>query len=117
MAGSVGKLSRGDVITVPFPFADLRGSKRRPALVITKLEGDDVIICPISTKAEGDKTAISLKNEDFVFGNLPESPCKIRPSCLFTVDINIVATKIGYLRKEKIKEVMQRIAEILEINT
>lgn len=116
MAGSVGRLSRGDVISVPFPFADLSGSKRRPALVIKKLEGDDLVICPISTKAEGDKTAVSLRNEDFVFGNLPQDSCVIRPSHLFTVDINIVVKKVGYLRAEKVKEVIRKVAEVLELN-
>jgi len=34
---------RGDVIVVPFPFSDLAAAKRRPALVLAELDGDDCI--------------------------------------------------------------------------
>ena len=30
---------KGDVVVIPFPFSDLSGSKRRPALVISNLKG------------------------------------------------------------------------------
>ena len=30
----MGKFVKGDIVVIPFPFSDLSGSKRRPALVI-----------------------------------------------------------------------------------
>lgn len=39
MAGFV----KGDVVVVPFPFSDLSRAKRRPALVVAELEGEDRI--------------------------------------------------------------------------
>ena len=38
---------KGDVVVIPFPFSDLSGSKRRPALVIADWGGDDVMLCQI----------------------------------------------------------------------
>ncbi|MEY5048833.1 MAG: hypothetical protein RLZZ175_2192 [Bacteroidota bacterium] len=35
---------KGDVVVLPFPFSDLTGTKRRPALVLANLQGDDVIL-------------------------------------------------------------------------
>jgi len=32
---------KGDVVVVPFPFSDLTQAKRRPALVIATLAGED----------------------------------------------------------------------------
>ena len=40
---------KGDVIVVPFPFSDLTQAKRRPALVIATLAGDDLILCQITS--------------------------------------------------------------------
>jgi len=34
---------KGDVVVIPFPFSDLTGAKRRPALVIANLKGNDLI--------------------------------------------------------------------------
>lgn len=46
----MAKFVKGDVVVVPFPFSDLTQAKRRPALVITALEGDDVILCQITSQ-------------------------------------------------------------------
>jgi len=37
---------RGDVVVVPFPFSDLSASKRRPALIVATLTGDDAFSRP-----------------------------------------------------------------------
>jgi hypothetical protein len=41
----VARFIKGDVVVIPFPFSDLSQSKRRPALPIAPLEGDDAILC------------------------------------------------------------------------
>ena len=42
---------RGDVVVVPFPFSDLSQAKRRPALVVAELTGDDLILCQITSQS------------------------------------------------------------------
>ncbi|MGV0106530.1 hypothetical protein [Nostoc sp. DSM 114167] len=64
MAGFV----KGDVVIVPFPFSDLTGTKRRPALVIATFQRDDLILCQITSQAVGDIYAIQLDNSDFSYG-------------------------------------------------
>ncbi len=43
---------KGDVVVVPFPFSDLTQAKRRPALVIATLAGDDLILCQITSRPD-----------------------------------------------------------------
>ena len=47
-------LTRGDIVSTPFPFADLRGSKVRPALILSHGRiGQDVILAAVSSVVRG----------------------------------------------------------------
>jgi mRNA interferase MazF len=45
---------KGDVVVALFPFSDLTQAKSRPALVITVLEGNDLILCQITSQSNRD---------------------------------------------------------------
>jgi hypothetical protein len=45
----MGKPVIGEVVVLPFPQTDLQAGKRRPALVVADLAGDDLILCQITT--------------------------------------------------------------------
>ena len=79
----MAKFVKGDVVIIPFPFSDLSQSKRRPALVIAPLEGNDAILCQITSKNIRDTYAISIDDADFASGSLKQ-PGNIRPNRLFT---------------------------------
>lgn len=57
---------RGDIVVIHFPYTDLSAAKKRPALIITPLEGDDLIMCQITSKEIRDKYAITLAMSDIV---------------------------------------------------
>lgn len=108
----MAKFIKGDVVVVPFPFSDLTKSKRRPALVISKLEGDDLILCQITSQSIKDNYAISLDDKDFETGSLQQSS-NVRPNRLFTADSHIVLYKVGNLKIEKLHEVIEKVVEII----
>lgn len=105
---------KGDIVVVPFPFSNLSEIKKRPAFVVNKLRGDDIILCQITSQTIKDKYSISLKKTDFVLGNLAVNS-NIRPNRIFTADKNIILYKIGSIKENKIKEVIQKIIEIIKI--
>jgi mRNA interferase MazF len=104
---------KGDVVVVPFPFSDLSGSKRRPALVLADLRGDDIIICQITSKPADDIFAQALKSEDFLSGSLPVDSF-IRPLRIFTADKHIVFCKVGQITPERINKVVDAITFTLK---
>ncbi len=111
----MGTLIKGDVVVMPFPFTDLRNYKKRPALVVSSLEGDDAIFCQItSVRTSRDDYSVEYAEGDFYTGDLPEDG-NIRPNRLFTGDENIVIRKAGRFTQKKINEVMDKIGEIFEI--
>ena len=107
----MGKFVKGDVV-VPFPFSDLTANKKRPALVVAALTGDDVILCQITSQTVSDSYAVLLSNADFKTGTLRQDS-NIRPNRLFTAESNIILYRAGVLAPEKIKEVVAKIVEIV----
>jgi mRNA interferase MazF len=108
----MAKFVRGDVVVVPFPFSDLSQSKRRPALVVASLEGNDAILCQITSKTIKDAYCIPIDDSDFASGNLKQSG-NIRPNRIFTADNNIILYRIGSIKKEKLAQVVEKIIEII----
>ncbi len=107
---------RGDVVVVPFPFSDLTQTKRRPALVIASLEGDDVILCQITSKTVRDGYSLPLEDADFEKGSLKQSS-NIRPNRIFTADSHIILYCVGSLKTGKLAEVIEKAIDIIRGKT
>ncbi len=54
----------GDIIVISFPYTDFSAARKRPALVLANLEGDDIIICEITSRMRKDNYVVSLENKD-----------------------------------------------------
>jgi mRNA interferase MazF len=104
---------KGTVVVVPFPFSDLTGSKRRPALVVADWGGDDIILCQITSRSKKDGFEIQLNVEDFSEGRLPVSS-NIRPNKVFTADRRIVLQRTGKLKAIKYKEVAESLIRLIQ---
>jgi mRNA interferase MazF len=103
---------KGDVVVVPFPFSDLTDTKRRPALLLAELDGDDRILCQITSQQFWDRYAIPLNQSDFEEGSLRKIS-NIRPNRIFTADCKIIIYKAGHIKSDKMDEVVKKIITIL----
>jgi len=106
------KFIKGEVVVVPFPFSDLSHAKRRPALVLSVLEGDDLILCQITRQKIKDDYAISITEDDFETGGLKQIS-NARPNRLFTADQRIILYKIGRLKPSKLEQIISKIIQII----
>jgi mRNA interferase MazF len=104
---------KGDVVVIPFPFSDLSNAKRRPALVVANLKGNDLILCQITSQKVKDEYSIPLTDKDFTEGSL-RKPSNVRPNRIFTADKSIILYKAGRINTQKLNEVIQKIIEILQ---
>lgn len=103
---------KGDVVVVPFPFSDLTEAKRRPALVLAELDGEDRIPCQITSQQFMDRYAVPIDESDFEEGSLRKTSI-VRPNRIFTADRKIILYRAGHLKSDKINEIMTRIIDIL----
>lgn len=104
---------KGDVVVLPFPFSDLSTTKRRPALVIASLTGDDVILCQITSRTITNSDAILITSNDFITGSLQQDS-NVRPDKLFTADSRIILYRAGQLSTVKVQEVVAKIVQIIQ---
>jgi len=108
----MGQFVKGDVVVIPFPFSDLTQAKRRPAVVVATLRGDDLILCQITSRQLSDEYAVPLDNADIHGGSLEKSS-NVRPNRLFTADQQIILYKVGTIDSTKMNEIVRRIIDIV----
>lgn len=102
----------GDVVVVLFPFSDLTGSKRRPALVVASLPGNDLILCQITSQVRADVFSIPIGDADFSNGSL-SLPSLVRCGKIFTADGRIVERRVGKLRNAVLGKVVSTIVQLI----
>ena len=111
----MGKFVKGDIVVLRYPFSDFSGTKRRPALVIADLDGDDVILCQITSQAKTDRYAVKIQELDFTDGKL-NTASVIRPNKIFTADSNIILYTACKISNEKTDIVAKVIIDIMNNN-
>lgn len=104
----MGKPLVGEVVVLPFPQTNLQAGKRRPALVVAEITGDDVILCQITSQARSDGYSIPLTSSDFERGHLAVDSF-IRPNRLFTLEQSLILYTAAKIKESKLQEVKTKI--------
>jgi len=107
----MGKPVVGEVVVFPFPQTNLQSGKRRPALVVADLKGDDLILCQITSQARPDGYSVPLPAADFERGRLVRDSF-IRPNRIFTVEQSVILYAAGKVKLEKLNEVRAKIRQL-----
>ncbi|MFH1650395.1 MAG: type II toxin-antitoxin system PemK/MazF family toxin [Candidatus Woesearchaeota archaeon] len=104
-------LVKGDVVILEFPFTNLAGKKRRPALVLAVLPYD-ILVCAITTTVHPRDVFVPLLSEDFKDGRLPV-PCVVKPLKMFTADRSIVLVRRGRVNDRLFENVVDALCSTL----
>lgn len=107
----MGKPVAGEIVVLPFPQTNLQLGKRRPALVVVDLTGDDLILCQITSQAHRDSYSIPLDAGDFQSGQL-KVRSYIRPNRLFTVEQSVILYSAARLTKVKLVETLSKLRQM-----
>lgn len=108
----MGAFVKGDIVVAYFPFSDLTGAKKRPALVIAALQGDDIVLCQITSQSAADNYAVAITDRDFTRGGLRQKS-NVRPNRLFTAESSIIEYRAGTLTQAKMQEILTKLIQIL----
>lgn len=107
----MGKPVAGEVVVLLFPQTDLQIGKRRPALVVADLAGDDLILCQITSQARHNDYSVPLTRADFERGHLNVDSF-IRANRLFTIEHSVILYSAAKVKTAKLNEVRAKIRDL-----
>jgi mRNA interferase MazF len=89
----------GDVVVVPFPYADLLAEKRRPAVVISapQLEKDHSLVWLAMVTSTSDRRSGDVRVTDLTAAGLG-TQCFVRPAKVATVSVARIIRRAGSLQ-------------------
>lgn len=111
------RYTKGDVVILPFPFSDVTGAKRRPALVLAELPyfgGKDYLVCLITSRDAGDPHSIEIQPADLQGGAFAVRSY-LRPLYLFAAEEAAIIRRIGTLAPAKVTAVVQTATAVLTL--
>ena len=98
-------MKAGDIVLIPFPFADSKRKKVRPSIVIgiTNDKFKDVIVCAVSSVVPEKITKTKLLIFPSAVNKL-RSVSLIRVDRIVTLPVENIITKLGRLSKTEITQ-------------
>lgn len=115
-------LSRNDVVLVRFPFTDLSAETVRPALLVGRVTGNDVVVAFITSQMDGNGRRWRQREEHLMGPTDPEflmagfrTPSAIRLNKLATLDRALVRRRIGRIGARTERAVASSLRYVFEL--
>ena len=109
--------SQGDILLIPLPFTDLSSHKKRPVLVLSKQDyndvADDLIVAAITSNLVTKPYAVLFTNDDMIDGILKADSC-IRADKIYTLSQSIVVKRFGKVSPEITERVKEKLLKLMD---
>lgn len=102
----------GDVVVVPFPYADVLAEKKRPAAVIATIPERGLLWIAMITSAGNEPWSGDVPIRDLVSAGLPK-PSVVRPAKIACISAERLIRRAGMLSHAEKEAVMKCIHRIL----
>ena len=112
-------MTRGDIVEVDWPYSDLTGSKRRPAVVVQAdfLNGilDDTILVQITSTRHGTPGTEVLLDPAVETASGLSRVCLACCTNVLTRDQVLVLKTVGYLSRAAMQQISDCLKKVLEL--
>jgi len=109
------RVEQGEVVLLSYPFSNLKGSKVRPALVVSNDEfnrkSDDCVMVPLTTVIKDEPYSVLIEQGNFSSGKLLRSS-RVRVDKIFCVEKGLVRMKIGKLKDDCFEKVRKEVFRV-----
>ncbi|MBI4010111.1 MAG: type II toxin-antitoxin system PemK/MazF family toxin [Candidatus Aenigmarchaeota archaeon] len=94
---------QGEIVFIPFPFTNLKSTKKRPVLILSRTDYNrksiDFISCGITSNIKNIDHSVLIDNKDLKEGYLPK-PSRIKVNTIFTLEKSSVIRSYGKVKDE-----------------
>lgn len=109
-------LEPGHIVLVPFPFGNLRSTKQRPALVLSRADynasSPDVVVCALTSNLAAAGHSVLVSQRDMAQGTLA-ADSRVKVDKLATLDQAILRKTVGKLRPAALQQVFRELMTLL----
>lgn len=106
---------QGEIILIPFPFTNLKASKKRPVLVLSTSEINqklaDFISCGITSNIQNMEHSILIDKNDLESGYLPK-PSRIKTNVIFTLEKSSAIKSLGKIKEDIFRKVKEELFKL-----
>jgi mRNA interferase MazF len=112
-------MRRGDVVEVDWPYSDLSGTKRRPAVVVQADYLNGLVDDTIYVKVQG--TPYGIPGTEVLLDPAMETGARLSKVCyascrdLLTRDQVLILRTVGYLSDAAMRQIEQCLKTVLEL--
>lgn len=112
-------MKRGTIVLAPFPFSDLTTAKRRPAVIVSSTDENDVIVAFITSQSKKathpTDLIVETSHPDFAATGLKkDSAIRLRKLC--TIEKSIIYGEIGEASQNLMREINLRLRIALQLD-
>jgi len=108
-------VNQKDLILLPYPFSDQKGSKVRPAIVVSNNvfneDCQDCILVPLTTVIKEVPYSLLVRQSDLSSGKLLKES-KVRVDKIFALNKRLVIMKVGRIGDECFGKIRREIVRI-----
>lgn len=109
-------LEPGTIVLVPFPFSNLRSSKQRPALVLSRTDynrtSHDVLVCALTSNLADSSHSVLVSQRDMAAGTLA-ADSRVKADKVATLEQSIIRKSVGRLRPSTLQLVYAELLAVL----
>jgi mRNA interferase MazF len=112
-------MKRGTFVLTPFPFSDLTTTKRRPAVIVSSTDENEVIVAFITSQSKKATRPTDLivetSHPDFATTGLKkDSAIRLRKLC--TIEKSIIYGEIGEASQNLMREINLKLRIALQLD-
>lgn len=111
-------IKQREIFFVPFPFTNLKRTKKRPVLVISpsnhNMTNQDIVCCGITSNLKNKLNGVTISDKDLDDGYLKFSSV-VKPLKIFSIDKTLILFRLGRLNKQKSKNVSSLLESKIKI--